>query len=127
MDDSQLNLQALIAEIATLNCEDPNPLEVVPVVSPDKLTFRLIGRLLSQRPSSAYWVRDILVHAWKFALPFEVVDLPAEKLLFTLYDEAHVDRILSQGPWNIKGSPLILKLWTPALSFEEVKLITCPF
>jgi hypothetical protein len=44
-----------------------------------------------------------------------------------LFDGSHVIKILSQGPWNIRGSLLILKLWPPNLSFDEVKLITCQF
>jgi hypothetical protein len=31
------------------------------------------------------------------------------------------------GPWNIKGSLLVLKPWTPELTFDEVIPIHCPF
>jgi hypothetical protein len=31
------------------------------------------------------------------------------------------------GPWNIKGSLLVLKPWTPEVTFDEVELSTCPF
>jgi hypothetical protein len=40
---------------------------------------------------------------------------------------AHVDKIMELGNWNIKGSLLVLKPWTPDLTFDEVIPILCPF
>jgi rRNA maturation protein Rpf1 len=55
------------------------------------------------------------------------VDLPEEKYLFKLSQHSYMDKIMDQGPRNVKGSLLILKTWSSELSFDEVELILCPF
>lgn len=40
---------------------------------------------------------------------------------------SHAEQILHQWPWNVRGSLLILKPWSPELAFEEVELTVCPF
>jgi hypothetical protein len=127
MSTPSLSIQALIAGTAALNCDDLSALETVPLNYPQQDSFCLIGRLLSPKPPSAYWVHEILTQVWKFACPFEVMDLPEEKYLFKLSQRSHMDKILDQGPWNVKGSLLILKTWSPELSFDEVELTFCPF
>jgi hypothetical protein len=57
----------------------------------------------------------------------KIQTLPSEKFLFKVFQRSHVNRILKQGPWNVRGSLLILKPWSPELSFDEVELISCPF
>jgi hypothetical protein len=41
--------------------------------------------------------------------------------------EDQLDRILRHGPWNIRGSLLLLQQWSPALALAEVELTQCPF
>jgi hypothetical protein len=127
MSTPSLSIQALIAGTTALNCEDLSTLETVPLSYPQQDSFCLIGRLLSPKPPSAYWVHEILTQVWKFACPFEVMDLPKEKYLFKLSQRSHMDKILDQGPWNVKRSLLILKTWSHELSFDEVELTFCPF
>jgi hypothetical protein len=127
MSSPSLNIQALIAGTAALNCDDLSSLETVPLNYPQQDSFCLIGRILSPKPPSAYWVHEILTQVWKFACPFEVVDLPEKKYLFKLSQRSHMDKILDQGLWNVKSSLLILKTWSPELSFDEVELTLCPF
>jgi hypothetical protein len=88
---------------------------------------RLIGKLLSSKPLSANWLLTTLVNPWKFAHPFEITDLPENKFLITVSHQAHVDKIMELGPWNIKGSLLILTPWTSNFTFEEVELYECAF
>lgn len=38
-----------------------------------------------------------------------------------------MDSILRQGPWNIRGSLLLLLLWSPELAIAEIELTLCPF
>jgi hypothetical protein len=127
MDQPTINLQALIQETKALNCDDPRPLELAPLVFTQDNSFRLLGRLISPNPPSLYWVRDILNLSWKFALPFEVDLLPGDRFLFTVFKEKLVHEIMDKGPYNIKGSLLVVKLWPPELTLEEVDLTTCAF
>lgn len=87
MDASQLNIQALIAETEALNWDgNKNP-----------FSFGLIGKILSP---TAYWVRETLLQAWKFASPFEVEALPSEKFLFKLFQQSlvrHQDSVPIKG------------------------------
>jgi hypothetical protein len=106
MDSTIFDLPALISETEPLNCAEPFPLESAPS-PPQHGSFRLIGRILSPNPPSISGVRDILKRSWKFALPFYVEILPANRLLFTVTDEHFVQKIMANGPWNIKG----LCLW----------------
>jgi hypothetical protein len=52
--------------------------------------------------------------------------LAQNKFLLGVSDPAHVDTLLSQGPWNIRGSLLLLKLWSPELAITEIELTHCP-
>jgi hypothetical protein len=121
------NLQALIKEIAALNCQDPCPLESVPIALPHSDAFRLLGCIISPHPPSVFTIREILLHAWKFASPFSIDLLPGDRLLFSVSSLILVDKILDNGLWNIKGVLLVVKPWPPELSIEEVTLSTCVF
>jgi hypothetical protein len=120
-------LQALIEETDAFNCDDPSTLETIPLVAPHHELFRIVGKLLSSRPPSAYWLRVSLSNSWTFAHPFEIADLPDSKYLIKVSTQAHVNKIMELGPWKIKGSLLLLKPWTPELTFDEVIPVLCPF
>jgi hypothetical protein len=49
------------------------------------------------------------------------------KYLFTVPQESHYQSIISQGPWNVRGSLLLLQPWSPNLAIDEVKLQFCAF
>jgi hypothetical protein len=127
MTTPPFNLQDLISGTEALNCDDPSTLETLPLATPLLALHRLIGKLLSSKPPSAYWLRETLVNSWKFAHPFEITDLLENKYHIIVSHQAHVDKIMELGPWNIKGSLLVLTPWTPDLTFEEVELFTCAF
>jgi hypothetical protein len=72
-------------------------------------------------------VRDTLQHAWKFALPLLFADVRHHKYLFGISRQEQVQTILDQGPWNVRGSLLLLKPWSPDLALDEVNLNLCSF
>jgi hypothetical protein len=65
--------------------------------------------------------------AWNFAAPLSVEVLAPNKFLFTVPLQSHVDRIMQQGPWNIRGSLLLLQPWTADLALDEINLHMCVF
>jgi hypothetical protein len=85
----------------------------------------LIGKLFFAKPPHPQWVRDTLIVAWKFASPLEIEILSSDKFLFIVPLRSHAEQILHQGAWNVRGSLLILKPWSPELAFEEVELNIC--
>jgi hypothetical protein len=48
--------------------------------------------------------------------------LAQNKFLFTVPHENHYKNIINQGPWNVRGSLLLLQPWSPVLFIDEVKL-----
>jgi hypothetical protein len=72
-------------------------------------------------------IKATLAIARKFAAPLAIEVLAPNKFLFAVSLQSHVDRILLQGPWNIKGSLLLLQPWTPGLTINEVSPHLCPF
>lgn len=46
---------------------------------------------------------------WRFITDLNVEDAGANRFIFTFASSADKDRILYQGPWNFKGSCMILK------------------
>jgi hypothetical protein len=79
--------------------------------------FALIGKVLSLKPINTQVVRHTLAASWSFAVPIAVEPLAHNKFLMGVSDPAHADTILRQAPWNIRGSMLLLKLWSPSWSF----------
>jgi hypothetical protein len=49
------------------------------------------------------------------------------KYLFGISNQEHVQTILDQGPWNVRGSLILLKPWSPDLALDEVNLNLCSF
>jgi hypothetical protein len=72
-------------------------------------------------------IRHTLAVSWSFAVPFAIETLAQNKFLLGVSDPTHVDTILRQGPWNIRGSLLQLKLWSPELAIAEIELTHSPF
>jgi hypothetical protein len=122
----QLDLQALIEETEALKWDSPEQLDVE-----DNLLghegFALIGKIISPKPLHAQLVRTTMASAWSFASPLAVETLAPNKFLFDVPLQSHVDRITQQGPWNIRGSLLILQPWAADLALEEVDLHSCSF
>jgi hypothetical protein len=56
-----------------------------------------------------------------------VETLAPNKFLLGVTHEDHLDRILRFGPWNVKGSLLLLQQWSPDLAIAEVELTQCLF
>lgn len=99
----------------------------MPISLPQEAGFRLLGRIISPNPPSLVTVCEFLLQAWKFANPFTVDLLPGDRFLFTVSSEILVDKIMDNGPWNVKGALMVVKPWPPELSIDEVDLSSCAF
>ncbi|GLT71494.1 hypothetical protein SLA2020_435080 [Shorea laevis] len=106
------DLQALIDETEALDMDFPVLLEVFEDPPPNHEAFALIGKLLSLKPPHSQLVKSTMATAWNFASPLSVEVLAPNKYLFTVPLQSHVDRILQQGPWNVRGSLLLLQPWS---------------
>lgn len=116
MEPSQAALQALIEEIEALGWDFPDQLNVIEDASPNQVVYALISKLITLKPQHTQLVHATLAAAWNFAAPLAVEFLVPNKFLFAVLKQNHVDCILQQGPWNIRGSLLLLQPWSPWLS-----------
>ena len=123
----QASLQALIAETEALGWDNPDDLVPHDISQPSQGGFAFIGKLLGPKPHNAFRVRSTLSSAWSFAAPLIIEVLDSNKYLFTVSQESHYQSIISQGPWNVKGSLLLLQPWPPNLALDDVKLQFCAF
>jgi hypothetical protein len=56
-----------------------------------------------------------------------VETLAPNKFMFGISNPEHVEKILNEGPWNVRGSLLLLRLWSPEMAIAEMVLTRCPF
>lgn len=47
-------------------------------------------------------------------------------LLFKFSDDGDKKQALKEGPWFVRGNPLVLRTWTLESKFEKDKLLTIP-
>jgi hypothetical protein len=120
------NLKVMISETQALKFDCP-VLEVLEEPPPNRGAFALIGKVISLKPINTQVVRHTLEVSWSFVVPIAVETLAQNKFILGVSDPAHVDTILSQGPWNIRRFLLLLKLWSPELAITEIELTHCPF
>lgn len=114
-------LQSLISETNALKFDFP-VLVVLDEPAPNREAFALIGKVLSLKPINTQIMRHTLAVSWSFAVPIVVESINHNKFLLGVSDPAHLDTILTQGPWNISGSLLLLKQWSPELAITEFEL-----
>ena len=124
---SQEDPQALIDETETLGWDKPNHLVARDGVLNPHEGFAFIGKLLALKAQNIYHVRAMLSSVWSFAAPLSMKVMGQNKYLFMFLQESHFHNIIRQGPWNVRGSLLLLQPWSPELAIDEVKLQFCAF
>ena len=123
----QSDLQALIAKTEALGWDKPDYLVPHDEVLASQDRFAFVGKLLALKTQNSYYVRSTIMSAWSFATPLTMKILEPSKFLFTVLQESHYHHLISQRPWNIKGSLLLLQPWSSELAIDEVKLQFCAF
>jgi hypothetical protein len=119
-------LHSLIAETEALGWDEPARL-VAHDDTPSQRGFAFIGKILSLKSHNIHNVRSTLVSSWSFIAPFSMEVLSQNKFLFIVPQETHYKSIIQQGPWNIRGSLLVIQPWSLVLAIDEVKLHLCGF
>ena len=112
---AQNDLQALIAETEALGWDKLDHLVAHDGVLALQKGFAFIGKLLALKTQNIYHVRSTLSFIWSFATPLSMEVIAPNKYLFTVPQESHFNSIIKQGPWNVRGSMLLLQPWSPEL------------
>jgi hypothetical protein len=124
---SQVDLQALIDETEALGWDKPDQLDALVDAPPNQEAFAFVGKALSLKPLHTQLVRATLTAVWSFAAPLAMEVISPNKYLFAVPQQKHVDRIFQQGPWNIRGTLLLLQAWSPELTIDEIEPCLCSF
>ena len=80
----------------------------------------LLGKIISSKNLSLSIIKDIVTKAWRRVYPLEVKKLHCDIFLFRFQHESDAHKAYSRCPWSVRGGHLILKKWSPNLSWQEV-------
>jgi hypothetical protein len=128
MDLSSLDLNSLIDQTEALSWDDPSSQLETQTNNPlQSNCLPLVGQLISQRTHNNQSVNAALKKAWEFAVPFSFTVLGPNKYLLKLSKEEHIEKIFKQVTWNVNGSLLVLRIWSPAATIGELVFNKSPF
>lgn len=87
----------------------------------------LVGKLVSKKVHPFHILQLLILSGWRFISDLKVEDAGDNRYIFTFASLVEKVRILYQGPWNFKGSYLILREWDPSTTLDEVDLSMVEF
>ena len=123
IDDS---IKELIARTSRVSCA--NKLHLIPNhESPSNINLLLIGKILSHRNHLSNVLQEIVLKAWKPACNVTVRKVERNIFGFHFEHEADLKLAFSKIPWTIRGAHLILKHWSPNLTWQEVDFSSSTF
>jgi hypothetical protein len=85
-----------------------------------------MGKILSDRPAKAEYVKKTLGGIWS---PFsEVVckDMGRNRFLFSFFDEASMRKAMYNGPWDFNGSLIVMESFKPNKTIDDYEFKTIP-
>lgn len=87
----------------------------------------LVGRLVSKKVHPSHIIHPLIRNGWRFVTNMKIEDAGPNRFLFTFTSIGDNECILQQGPWNFKGSYMILQEWNPNDTIEEINLFMVEF
>lgn len=127
MDSSESDMAREIAEI-TAKTRDLNWDDLSTLLSFDSLLAHqkskpiLVGRLVSRKVHLKQVIFPVIRLGWRFLHDFQIEDVGPNKFLFAFASAEDKERILSQGPWNFKGSLTLLREWSPSSAMADIEM-----
>lgn len=87
----------------------------------------LVGRLVSKKVYPSHIIQPRIMSGWRLASELKIEDAGPNRLVFTFAMSDEKDLILSQGPWNFKGSYMGLRESNPSQTIDEMSLFDVEF
>ncbi|KAI7991576.1 hypothetical protein LOK49_LG12G02484 [Camellia lanceoleosa] len=98
-----------------------------PTAVEDVPSLCLLGKVLAPKSLNNNTVSSIIKGAWRVRGELSISPWSVNTFLFQFSEAEDRNRILSERPWSIMGSLLVLQTLSPNQTFEEVDFNWCPF
>ncbi|RYR49362.1 hypothetical protein Ahy_A07g035841 [Arachis hypogaea] len=90
--------------------------KVIKLNKPGELGYKkdclnMVGKIISEKEVSFKICKNALLGMWDNPQGVAVTDIGQKKMLFSFKDRKRGLRIIQNGPWNVRGNLVNLRLW----------------
>ncbi|RYR74446.1 hypothetical protein Ahy_A02g009168 [Arachis hypogaea] len=99
--------------------------KVIKLNKPGELGYKkeclnMVGKIISDKEISFKTCKNALLGMWGNPQGVAVTDIGSKKMLFSFKDRRRGLQIMQNGPWNVRGNMVNLRLWREGESVYEV-------
>ncbi|XP_019200260.1 PREDICTED: uncharacterized protein LOC109193890 [Ipomoea nil] len=109
-----MDVQGLIAGAASITLEDEevgvrfdDVAKGVVGDAPERQTWSIVGRFLTDRLLKQEIMKRVMASAWRPLMGIEVSDVQPNLYLFTFFNKADMERVLTDGPWAFENATFL--------------------
>ncbi len=123
----ETSVEDIILRTQRVSCAD-NRIDIsIPREIPNHVNHCLLGKIMSLRSFYMPVVLEIVTKAWNPSRPIQVKKVERNIFVFMFEHEADMALAYKRRPWTIRGAHLILKVWNPELTWQEIDFSSSTF
>lgn len=88
--------------------------------------LQVVGKILSDRPARAEFVKKSLGDFWNPFTGVECKDMARNRFLFTFHDQESKSKALNNGPWDFNGKLVVMENFMPNKTIDEYEFKYIP-